>query len=126
MPKTYQGSCHCGATGFEVTAEIDHMRVCDCSICRKRGALNFRVPKEALQMLTPLEDMTVYRWGTMTGADYFCPHCGISPFRRPSAPTEKELAAGATRFEGWAINLRCLEGVDLEALPVVTIKGSAL
>ena len=40
---TYRGSCHCGKVRFEVDAEIDHVRSCDCSICRRRGALNYRV-----------------------------------------------------------------------------------
>jgi hypothetical protein len=29
MP-TYIGSCHCGEVRFEVDAEIDHVRSCDC------------------------------------------------------------------------------------------------
>jgi hypothetical protein len=40
--QTYAGSCHCGAVRFEVDLELDHVRVWDCSICRKRGALNHR------------------------------------------------------------------------------------
>ena len=31
---------------FEVDADLDHVRVCDCSICRRRGALNHRVQPE--------------------------------------------------------------------------------
>lgn len=41
----FEGSCHCGAVRFEVETELDHVRICDCSICRRRGALNHRVPK---------------------------------------------------------------------------------
>ena len=54
MRQTYQGSCHCGAVRFEVDAEIDQVRVCDCSICRRRGALLHRVEPEDLRFLTPL------------------------------------------------------------------------
>lgn len=126
MQTRYQGSCHCGAVRFEVAADIDHMRICDCSICRMRGALNFRVPEGALRLLTPLEALTVYRWGSMTGADYFCPICGILPFRRPSQPTDRERAAGAQHFDGWVINLRCLDGLDLNVLPVEQIEGRLL
>ncbi|SFJ37326.1 GFA family protein [Celeribacter neptunius] len=126
MLKTYQGACHCGAVRFQVSAEIDQMRICDCSICRMRGALTFRVPGHAMRFMTPLEELTAYRWGSMTGADYFCPRCGILPFRRPSDPTPEERAAGAVPFEGWAINLRCLAGVGLENLPVRQITGRLL
>jgi hypothetical protein len=125
MP-TYGGSCHCGRVRFEVDADIDHVRVCDCSICRRRGALNFRVPKGALRLSTTWEAMSLYQWGTMTAKDYFCPVCGILPFRRPSDPTPGELEQGVEPFDGWAVNVRCLEGVDADALPAKRIRGSLI
>ena len=124
--KTYRGSCHCGAVRFEVDADIDHVRVCDCSICRKRGALNHRVPKENLRLLTPWQELVLYQWGSRTAKDFFCPTCGILPFRRPSDPTPQEVLEGVTPFDGWAVNVRCLEGVDLDALPVNRIYGSRI
>ncbi len=122
----HTGSCHCGRVRFEVEALIDHVRSCDCSICRKRGALNFRVPKAALHLLTAWEDLVLYQWGSRTARDYFCPSCGILPFRRPGDPTEQELREGVAPFDGWAINVRCLDGIDLEALPVRRIFGSRI
>jgi hypothetical protein len=124
--KTYLGSCHCGNVRFELTADIDHVRVCDCSICQRRGALLHRVPAESLRLLTAWEDLCLYQWGTMTARDYFCRTCGILPFRRPSDPTAQELLEGVERFDGWAVNVRCLEGVDLESLPVRRIHGSRI
>jgi hypothetical protein len=124
--QTHTGSCHCGAVRFEVDLDLDHVRVCDCSICRKRGALNHRVESSQLRLLTPLDAMTLYRWHTRTAADYFCPTCGILPFRRPSALTPEELARGMTSFLGWTVNVRCLDGVDLDAIPVRHVYGSRL
>ena len=123
MRKQYSGSCHCGRTRFEITADIDHVRVCDCSICTRRGALIFRVPEEDFNLLTPLSDLSTYVWGSGTGKDYFCPVCGVLPFRKPSALTSKEKAAGKTAFNGWAINIRCLNGIDFTTLPVERIPG---
>ncbi|MEO0668081.1 MAG: GFA family protein [Pseudomonadota bacterium] len=122
----HAGSCHCGYVRFEVEAEIDHKRICDCSICHKRGALIFRVPEAALKLDRSLSDLTLYEWGSRTAKDYFCPHCGILPFRRPSAPTAAERAVGVMPFDGWAINLRCLDGFDPEPLPVRRIAGRAI
>lgn len=122
----YEGSCHCGKVKFEVEAQIDHVRVCDCSICRRRGALNFRVPKEALKLLTPWAELSLYEWGSKTAKDFFCPVCGILPFRRPSDPTTEELKHGIEPFDGWAVNVRCLEGVDVESLPIRKIHGSQI
>jgi len=115
MKQTYRGSCHCGKVRFEVDADLDHVRVCDCSICLKRGALNHRVPESDFRPLTPLEDLRVYQWNTRQAKDYFCPVCGILPFRRPR--NGKDI---------WTVNVRCLEGVDLDAIPVRRVFGSEL
>ena len=115
MTKTYKGACHRGKIKFEVELNLDHVRVCDCSVCRKRGALNHRVADSNLRLLTPLDELTRYEWHTKTAKDYFRPVCGILPFRRPrDAP------------EIWAVNVRCLEGVDLDAVPIKRIFGSRL
>lgn len=115
MPRTYQGSCHCGQVRFEADLELDHVRVCDCSICRRRGALLHRVAEDQLRLITPLDELSVYTFHTHTARDYFCPRCGILPFRRPRTAPEQ-----------WSINVRCLEGVDLDAIPVERLHGSRL
>lgn len=114
MP-AYPGSCHCGAVRFEVTAEIDHVRVCDCSICRRRGGLMFRVREDQLKLQTPLEQMALYQFHTRTAKDYFCKTCGVLPFRRPR-----------TAPEMWSVNVRCLDGIDLDSIPVKRVHGSRL
>jgi hypothetical protein len=121
--KTYRGACHCGRVRFEVDADLDHVRVCNCSICIRRGALNHRVPKDRLRLLSSWEDLTLYQWGSRTARDYFCPTCGILPFRRPSDPTAAELRAGISPFDGWAVNVRCLDDADLASLPIRYIDG---
>jgi hypothetical protein len=126
MTSTYTGSCHCGLARFEVDLDLDHVRVCDCSICRRRGALIHRVPEDALRILTPLDALTLYEWHTRTAKDYFCPTCGILPFRRPRAITREEIERGLPEFHGWAVNVRCLDGVDLDAIPIRRVYGSRL
>jgi hypothetical protein len=115
MKKTYQGSCHCGKIKFEVDADLDHVRVCDCSICRKRGALIHRVAPDSFRLLTPIEELSLYEWHTKVAKDWFCPDCGILPFRRPR--TSEDIIG---------INVRCLDGVDFSAIPVKQIYGSRL
>ena len=126
MKKTYAGSCHCGRVRFEVDADIDHVRVCDCSICRRRGALIHRVNESDLRILTSLGDLTLYEWGSRTAKDYFCPTCGILPFRRPSYPTAKERSEGVEPFLGWAVNTRCLDEFDFSEVPQTAIYGSQI
>lgn len=126
MMKTYTGSCHCGKIRFEVDADIDHVRQCHCSICSKRGALIHRVDETQLRLLSSLDDLASYQWHTRTAKDYFCPTCGILPFRRPRTLTQKETSQGIVEFRGWAINVRCLEGVDLSAIPIKQVYGRRL
>lgn len=95
--------------------QLDHVRVCDCSICRRRGALSHRVEEADIRIFNPLEDLFQYKWHSMRATDYFCPTCGILPFRHPR-----------DKPEVWAVNVRCLEGVDLDSIPVERIYGSKL
>jgi hypothetical protein len=73
-----------------------------------------------------LADLTLYEWHTRTAKDYFCTVCGILPFRKPRDLTSAELAQGMQPFSGWAVNVRCLEGVNLDNIPIKRIHGSRL
>ncbi len=126
MKTTYKGACHCGKVRFEIDADIDHVRVCDCSICKKRGALIHRLPNEDVRLQAPLSELTLYQWGTFTAKDYFCPVCGILPFRRTSQPSEEETANGVESFDGWAVNTRCLEDFDVSAVKSRQVFGSRI
>jgi hypothetical protein len=116
MPKqSYEGSCHCGGVNFEVDMDLDHVRVCDCSGCRMRGGLNHRVGADDIRLNTPLGALTLYQWNTRTARDYFCPTCGIQPFRRPrTAPAL------------WTVNVRCLRDVDIDTIPIERVHGRDL
>jgi len=52
--KMYTGSCHCGAIRFSFTGPdtIDRGLRCNCSICRRKGALmsSFAVTPEAIRI----------------------------------------------------------------------------
>ncbi len=112
---TYQGSCHCGRVRFEIDTVLDHVRVCDCSICKRRGALVHRVDEQYFRLHTAIEDLSTYTFNTHTARDYFCSTCGVLPFRRPR-----------TASRTWGINVRCLDGVDFDTIPVKHVFGSRL
>jgi hypothetical protein len=112
----YKGSCHCGAIAFEVEGELKEVADCNCSICSRMGSLLWFVPRSALRLLTPETNLATYTFGTGTIKHYFCPKCGIHPF-------------GEGSHEGHpmaAINVRCLEGVDVSGLPVKHFDGKSL
>jgi hypothetical protein len=70
------------------------------------------VRPEQFRLLTPEAAYATYQFGTRTSRNHFCRTCGISPFRRPRSDPEKI-----------DVNVRCLEGVDAEALPVRRFDG---
>ncbi|HBF06649.1 MAG TPA: hypothetical protein DHW71_08700 [Gammaproteobacteria bacterium] len=124
--KAYSGSCHCGKVRFTAELKLDHVRVCNCSICLMRGALNHRVEKQNFILESPWNDLGIYEWGPKNAKDYFCKICGIMPFRRPGSLTKIEIEQGKIPFEGYAINVRCLQGVNIDQLPIQYINGKEL
>jgi hypothetical protein len=113
----YRGSCHCGQIAFEVEGEIAQVTSCNCSMCERKGILMWFVPRQALTLLTPPEQMSTYTFNKHVIKHHFCPTCGIHPFGEGLAPSGKEMAA---------VNVRCLEGVDLSTLKVQQYNGRAL
>ena len=113
----YQGSCHCGQVAFEVDGQLDDAMACNCSICQRKGSLMWFVPRDQLTLLTPESQMATYTFNKHVIQHHFCPTCGIHPFGEASDPKGKRMAA---------INIRCLEGIDLEAVAVKHFDGRAL
>ena len=113
----YQGSCHCGRIRFEAEGSLEKVMECNCSICRKRGALHWFVTRENFRLLTSADDMATYTFNKHQIKHRFCPRCGCAPYGEGLAPT------GQYTF---AINARCLDGVDLSSLKVGHFDGRSL
>ncbi len=115
MKRAYTGSCHCGDVRFRAELDLDDCIVCDCSICVKKGTIAARIDAADFELLTPLEALSQYRFNKRIARHYFCPRCGIHAFHRPR--TVPEL---------WAVNARCLDGVDVWQIRPTQVHGSRL
>ncbi len=113
----YQGSCHCGGIAFEVEGEVDSGLACNCSICHRKGSLLWFVPRNALTLKTPAENMSTYTFNQHVVKHRFCSTCGMHPFGEGVDPQGNAMAA---------INLRCLQDFDLDSVPVHTFDGRAV
>lgn len=113
----YKGSCHCGKVAFEVEGEINGALACNCSICQRKGSLLWFVPRAAMKLLTPEDAASSYTFNKHVIQHRFCPVCGMHPYGEGSDPKGNAMAA---------INLRCLEDIDLESIPVQHYDGRAL
>jgi hypothetical protein len=111
----FQGGCHCGRIRFEVEGEPGAVVDCNCSMCRRRGGLLWFVPRDALRLQTAVGDLATYSFNKHAIHHHFCPTCGIAPFSE---------AADSSGGLGAAVNVRCLEGVDLAALEITPYDGA--
>lgn len=111
----YNGSCHCGAIKFEIEAELESFRTCDCSICKKKNALMLSVNDEDFKLLEGQEQLATYQWNTKIAKHHFCKNCGIYTFHHTRS---KPGVMG--------VNANCLEGVDISQVPVNHVHGSKL
>ena len=113
---THSGSCHCGQVAFEVEGEITGGVACNCSMCQRKGSLLWFVPRTALRVTTGEDAMATYTFNKHVVRHRFCPTCGVHPFGEGVGQDGTAMAA---------INLRCIEGIDLEAVPVTHYDGRA-
>lgn len=95
--------CHCGAVELRVTLSdgLATARRCDCSFCRRRGAVAVSAPLSGVTIVRGAENLTLYQFGTHTAKHWFCKTCGIyTHHQRRSNPNE------------FGVNAACLEGVN--------------
>jgi hypothetical protein len=108
----HRGGCHCGRIRFETDAELGPVTLCNCSICTRTGYLHWNVSPERVRITRGDGEWTSYRFGTRVADHRFCPTCGISPFR--VARSDPHLLD---------LNARCLDDVDVDALPIARFDG---
>ena len=116
--RKYTGGCHCGRVRFAVETELKPVITCNCSICAKRGSLfTFVMPGAVEPVAGGDEDLTPYEFNNHVITHMFCPVCGILPYAKGTRPDGQKMVA---------INVRALEGVDLDALEMTPFDGRGI
>ena len=108
------GSCHCGNIRFEVEGVIDSALSCNCSICQRKGTLLWFAPFDHFTLLSSGEKIGTYVFNKHVIKHKFCQVCGVSPYAEGADPNGNRVAA---------INIRCIENIDLEKIPVHHFNG---
>jgi hypothetical protein len=112
----HTGACHCGAIRFEVRASLEPAVRCNCSLCRRKGALMSPIFEAAALRITAGEDqLSLYQFNSRVARHFFCRTCGIYPFHQ----TRKGENA-------WRVNIGCLDGVDLYTMENSVADGASL
>jgi len=110
----YQGSCHCGNIRFDVEGALEGALSCNCSICQRKGSLLWFVPRDHFHLATSGEQVGTYTFNRHVIKHKFCQVCGVAPYAEGVDPKGNAMAA---------INIRCLEGIDLDAIPITHYSG---
>jgi hypothetical protein len=116
MSKSYSGSCQCGKVRYEVQMEpIAEVISCNCSRCGRLGQLLAFAPENQFKLLSGESDLKKFEFNKHMIQHQFCSTCGIQSFAIGKNPkTGAKMAA---------INVRCLEGVDVDSLKVKKVDG---
>jgi hypothetical protein len=111
----HRGGCHCGRVRFAVAAPAEiEVSECNCSICQKRGALWAPVPAAQFSLMRGQDALADYQFNRKKIHHLFCESCGIGSFSRGTAPNGQETVM---------LNVRCLDGVDVDSLKVKKVDG---
>jgi len=114
----HKGSCHCGNIKFEAQGDIGPVLECNCSHCQRKGFLLWFIPREKFKLLTSEKDISTYLFNKHVIEHKFCAKCGTQPFAYGTDPQTKSPTA--------AINVRCIEGIDLLSLKRIPFDGKSM
>lgn len=114
----YKGSCHCQAVKFEFEGEeITTGLRCNCSICKRKGAVMSEYSIDPDKMTVEAEEgaLAQNEFGSCVATHYFCKSCGIYPFHQTKSVPGN-----------YRVNLGCIDEVDVESLAVSVFDGARI
>ena len=115
--KIHAGGCHCGRVRYEATTDPAQAIACNCSICAKHGLWLAFVKSADFKMVSGLESVATYEFNKHVIQHVFCRHCGVESFARGKDKSGKDT---------FAINVRCLDGIDVAKLKPKPFDGRSL
>lgn len=113
----HKGSCHCGAVRFEAKTDLSRIIACNCSICAKQGLWLTFVPAADFKLTAGEGTLRDYQFGKKRIHHMVCATCGVEPFGH---------GAGKDGAEMYAVNVRCLDDVDIATLNPAPFDGKSL
>ena len=113
-----RGRCLCGAVDWRFEGEIPDATICNCSACRRSGALwAYDYDGYAIHIDDPDGQLTAYMRGPRSPLSFnFCSICGSLVSWRGLGPD----ADGRTRI---AVNLRLGDADAVAAIPLQRFDG---
>jgi hypothetical protein len=72
----YEASCHCGQVRIEIAELPATVTDCNCSICRRYGALWGYYRRDQVRLDADPATLSAYLWGDRTIEFWHCRNCG--------------------------------------------------
>jgi hypothetical protein len=109
-------SCHCGAVRVGIPTSPDAVTSCNCSICRRLGALWAFYPIDDVRIEFPDGATGAYVWGQGTRRFVRCRTCGCTTHVHPVNPdSQSKVEVNVRLFEPTALGpfrIRLFDGAD--------------
>lgn len=114
----YKTSCHCGAVTIDMHRRIRKLTRCNCSICRRYGALWAYQQRKAVAVADDSGAVAAYCWGKGKLTFFHCSVCGcVTHYER-----------SGRRVDGsdmCAVNMRnIIDPKQISEIPVRLIDGA--
>tara|TARA_B100001029_G_C14805249_1_gene309297 strand:- start:256 stop:597 length:342 start_codon:yes stop_codon:yes gene_type:complete len=97
----YKLNCHCKAVELEVDTDLENIKQCNCSICKRKNAKMNLIPKKSIKIIKGEDNLSTYKFNTKLAEHFFCKTCGIyTHHNRRTDPN------------GVGINIGCIDEID--------------
>ena len=109
-------TCHCGAVRVEVPRKPRQLTCCNCSICRRYGALWAYYKVDEVDVRAPPKALEKYAWGDKSIRFVRCKGCGCVTHWEPERQkTLNRVGVNARNFEPTimeTVRIRRLDGAE--------------
>lgn len=115
----YTASCHCGSITLELQRKPRRMTQCNCSVCRRYGALWAYFQRKSIRVLADNRALEAYSWGHQRFEFYRCATCGcVTHYERTNKrPDGSDMGA---------VNLRNIDDPGIVAdIPIRLLDGAS-
>jgi len=112
----FTATCHCQAVRLEVAELPSTVTECNCSICRRYGALWAYYSRDQVRLDEKGSSLSGYSWGDRTIEFRHCRHCGcLTHYESVDKHAHSRIA----------VNARMLPPDDLASLAVRHFDGAS-
>ncbi|HUI60703.1 MAG TPA: hypothetical protein VLX90_10790 [Steroidobacteraceae bacterium] len=94
------GTCHCGAVRIQVRRMSRTLTSCNCSLCRRYGALWAYYKASSVRIEARRGALQAYSWNKRIRNYYRCRKCGcVTHYTYRNRPRDTTMGVNAANFE---------------------------